>query len=180
MKGIVFTEFLELVEDNFGLSTVNEIIDRCDLKTDGAYTAVGTYDHGEMFQMVKALSDIQNTPVPDLLRFYGKYFFDVLAKGYPAFLENHDLFSFMESIDGYIHPEVQKLYPEAELPSFESVKTDHDDEMLLIYKSSRKMSDFAIGLIYGAAAHYKIKVEVEEIKREKDGEIVHIQIKRLE
>lgn len=180
MKGIVFTEFLELVEDKFGLTTVNEIIDRCDLKTNGAYTAVGTYDHGEMFQMVKALSEIQNTPVPDLLQFYGEYFFDVLAKAYPAFLENHNFFSFMESIDGYIHPEVQKLYPDAELPSFESVKTDDENEMLLIYKSSRKMSDFAIGLIHGAANYFKIKVDVAELKRENEGEIVHIQIKHFE
>ena len=179
MKGIVFTEFLELVEDNFGLTTVNEIIDRCDLKTNGAYTAVGTYDHGEMVQMVKALSEIQNTPVAELLQFYGKYFFDVLAKGYPGFLENHSLFSFMESIDGYIHPEVQKLYPDAELPSFELVKTEEVDELILIYRSSRKMSDFAIGLIHGAADFYDMKVEVGELKREKEGEIVHIQIRDI-
>ena len=33
MKGIVFTEFLELVEDKFGLETVDEIINNSDLKS---------------------------------------------------------------------------------------------------------------------------------------------------
>ncbi|MFT4982342.1 MAG: hypothetical protein ACI9UR_002213, partial [Bacteroidia bacterium] len=41
MKGIVFTEFLELVEDKFGLEVVNQIIDGCELETDGVYTSVG-------------------------------------------------------------------------------------------------------------------------------------------
>ena len=31
MKGIVFTEFLEMVEDQFGLETVDDIIEAADL-----------------------------------------------------------------------------------------------------------------------------------------------------
>jgi hypothetical protein len=33
MKGIVFTEFLALVQDKFGLETVEEVISTCDLET---------------------------------------------------------------------------------------------------------------------------------------------------
>ena len=42
MKGIVFTEFLEMVEDQSG----------------GAYTSVGTYDHNEIFRLVNCLSEV--------------------------------------------------------------------------------------------------------------------------
>ncbi|MBT6440017.1 MAG: hypothetical protein HOK72_09965, partial [Flavobacteriales bacterium] len=52
MKGVVFTEFLELVEKEFGLEIVQRIIDECDLATGGVYTSVGTYSHKEMFKMV--------------------------------------------------------------------------------------------------------------------------------
>jgi hypothetical protein len=52
MKGIVFTEFLELVENEFGLEVVQQIIDECELETDGIYTSVGTYSHKDMFNMV--------------------------------------------------------------------------------------------------------------------------------
>ena len=45
MKGIVFTEFLEMVEDKFSADMVDDIIDDCDLASGGAYTAVGTYPH---------------------------------------------------------------------------------------------------------------------------------------
>ena len=45
MKGIVFTEFFELVEDKFGLEVVQQIIDECKLESEGIYTSVGTYSH---------------------------------------------------------------------------------------------------------------------------------------
>lgn len=179
MKGIVFTEFLELVEDEFGIGTVQKIIDECDLKTNGVYTAVGTYDHKEMFKMVAKLSEIQDVEIPTLLQYYGKYFFGVLSKNYPGFFDKHDLFTFLESIDGYIHPEVLKLYPDAELPSF-SASIKSNSEMEMLYKSSRKMVDFAIGLIQGAGEHFKQKVEVEILSVKNDGEEVNLKVTHLE
>jgi hypothetical protein len=178
MKGIVFTEFLELVEDKFGIKTVQDIIDACELKTNGVYTSVGTYDHKEMFQMVGKLSEIKNIPVPDLLQMYGTFFFSVLSDSYPKFMDKNDLFSFLESIDGYIHPEVLKLYPEAELPRFTSEHIN-DSEIKLIYESSRKMSDFAIGLINGAAEYYKQDINVEILKIEEEGKTVVLKITHI-
>ena len=51
MKGIVFTEFLELVEDKFGLETVDEIIQKSDLESNGIYTSIGTYKFSEMLNI---------------------------------------------------------------------------------------------------------------------------------
>ncbi len=178
MKGIVFTEFLELVEDKFGLEVVNQIIDGCELDTDGVYTSVGTYSHKDMFKMVAKLSELQNIPVPDLLQIYGEYFFDVLSKGYPQFMDQPNSFVFLESIDNYIHPEVLKLYPEAELPSFDA-KMNSENEMTLLYQSSRKMSDFAVGLIKGAAGYFNEEVIVEKELKDGDGEKVMLNIKKI-
>jgi Haem-NO-binding len=46
MKGMVFTEFLELVERSWGEELVDELIESCELASGGAYTSVGTYDPG--------------------------------------------------------------------------------------------------------------------------------------
>ena len=43
MKGVVFTEFLEMVEQKFGMEMVNALIENNELSTDGVYSAVGTY-----------------------------------------------------------------------------------------------------------------------------------------
>jgi hypothetical protein len=57
MKGIVFTEFLDLVEAKFGLETVDEIIEKSDLKSKGVYTSIGTYDFSEMLSLITNLSE---------------------------------------------------------------------------------------------------------------------------
>jgi hypothetical protein len=56
MKGVVFTEFLEMVEGRFGLAMADRIIEAAQLPSSGAYTAVGTYDYTEMVHLVNALS----------------------------------------------------------------------------------------------------------------------------
>ena len=178
MKGIVFTEFLELVENEFGLEIVQRVIDECQLETDGVYTSIGTYSHKDMFKMVGKLSEIKGVPVPALLMVFGEYFFTTLKDKYPVFVEKPDLFSFLNSIDQYIHPEVLKLYPDAELPRFDA-EIKSDNEMLLNYMSSRKMSDLAIGLIKGASKYFKEGVEIFKVSEEDDGVKVMLRIKKI-
>ena len=178
MKGIVFTEFLELVENEFGLEVVQQIIDECELDTDGIYTSVGTYSHKDMFKMVGKLSEIKGVPVPALLTVFGEYFFTTLKDKYPVFVEKPDLFSFLNSIDQYIHPEVLKLYPDAELPRFDA-EIKSDNEMMLNYMSSRKMSDLAIGLIKGAANHFEEDVDVVKIGEANDGQTVMLKVNKI-
>ena len=178
MKGIVFTGFLELVENEFGLEVVQQIIDECELDTEGIYTSVGTYSHKDMFKMVGKLSEIKGIPVPALLTVFGEYFFTTLKTKYPVFMEKSNLFSFLNSIDQYIHPEVLKLYPDAELPRFEA-EIKSDNEMTLDYMSSRKMSDLAIGLIKGAAKHFKEDVDIVKVIEEDNGQKVLLKINKI-
>lgn len=175
MKGIVFTEFLELVEDQFGIAMVEQIISECDLQSEGVYTSVGTYSHKEMFAMVGKLSELKGIPVSKLLELFGEYFFTTLSTDYPQFMDQPNMFTFLKSIDNYIHPEVLKLYPEAELPSFQA-EMKGDKEMLLQYRSTRKMADFAVGLIKGAATFYKenATVSTKEVLDEGQTVIIHI------
>ena len=77
MKGIVFTEFLEMVESTFGLETVDYIIENSNLESEGIYTSVGTYDFIEMVNLITKLSEKVKIPVNTLVYEYGKYFFNV-------------------------------------------------------------------------------------------------------
>ena len=177
MKGVVFTEFLDMVEIKFGLQIVQQIIDECELDNEGAYTSVGTYSHKDMFKMVGKLSEIKMIPVPELLIVFGEYFFNTLSNDYPQFMEKPNLFAFLNSLENYIHPEVLKLYPDAELPAFKS-ELKSKNEMMLNYMSSRKMSDVAIGLIKGASKYFKEEVEILKMTLENGGEKVLLKIKK--
>jgi len=154
MKGIVFTEFLEMVEDSFGFELADHIIEACDLPSGGSYTSVGVYDHQEMGQLVAALSQQTGYTHSQLLHAFGKYLFQRFTQGYQTFFHGvPDAFGLLSGIENHIHVEVRKLYPDAELPSFEVARPDAKT-MILHYRSERGLADLAEGLIEGCIAHY--------------------------
>ncbi|MEJ1496099.1 MAG: heme NO-binding domain-containing protein [Candidatus Sedimenticola sp. (ex Thyasira tokunagai)] len=158
MKGLVFSEFIEFVEDRFSPNVADEMIEASNLPSQGAYTAVGTYHHNELLALVTTLSRLTDTPIPDLVQTFGKHLFGCLASGYPGFLEGVDnSFDFLQLIENHIHVEVRKLYPDAELPSFEERRPD-PDHLILTYRSQRPFSNLARGLIEGCIDHFNEEV----------------------
>ena len=91
MKGVVFTEFLELVEDKFGLEMVDAIIQASDLESGGAYTAVGTYKFVEMVSLLTALSERTQLSIDELLYVYAQHFFKVIETSYAALLNSYTI-----------------------------------------------------------------------------------------
>ncbi len=153
MKGIVFTEFFEMVERDYGYEMVDTLIETTELKSGGIYTSVGTYDHSEIVNLVVNLSKQTNTEIEVLLHAFGRYIFDTFVDSYPIFFQNYSSsFDFLASIDNYIHVEVLKLYPDATLPRFTTEIID--GKMLMIYISERSMSSLAHGLIEKTLEHY--------------------------
>ncbi len=162
MKGLIFTEFLEMVESRFGLETLDKVLYSGELKSDGVYTAVGTYDHAELVELVKRLGHITRTPEPELLRDFGIYLFGVFARNYSElFGRIRSSLDFFENIDRYIHVEVAKLYPDAELPRF-SFDRVSENQIVMLYESERRMGDFAVGLMLGCAAYFNETITVQQ------------------
>ena len=161
MKGVIFTEFMDLVESAFGIDTVDEIIERSDLPSGGAYTAVGTYDHQEIVSLVVNLSEVSGTAVSDLLAIFGKHLFSRFSVLYPDMVNSADNgLDFLESVEDYIHVEVRKLYPHAELPRFDRSRPS-PDELVMVYHSNKHFEDLAGGLIQGCLDHFNEDATVE-------------------
>ena len=155
MKGIIFTEFLEMVEQRFSARAMEQMIAAAQLPSGGAYTAVGNYDHGEIWRLVCELSKVCDTPVPDLFKAYGEYLFSRLASNYAQLLAAMSgSFDDLQSLDGVIHSEVRRLYADAELPRFDVVERS-PSRMVLVYSSKRHFADLAEGLIRGSGRHFK-------------------------
>jgi hypothetical protein len=179
MKGVIFTSFLEMVETAFGYETVDAILSAETLPSGGIYTTVGTYSHAEIVTLVRHLSQRVNIPIPTLLHIYGKHLFTLLARGYGAWINGiTSAFELLEMIESYIHVEVRKLYPEAELPRFETKRlTPNHLEML--YRSERGMASLAVGLIEGCFEHYHQKCRIELEMMNPTGTVVKIQVHQL-
>lgn len=160
MKGMVFTEFLDMVDARWGAAMVDDVIAGAKLPNDGAYTSVGSYDHRELVRMIKGLSEATSVPAPTLIHAFGEYLFGRFSTGFPHFFAGAiDAFAFLRSIDGYIHVEVRKLYPEAELPRFHCEQPSAN-ELVMLYASPRCFGDLAEGLIGGCVAHFKEPIRV--------------------
>ncbi|WP_282606642.1 heme NO-binding domain-containing protein [Pelagibius sp. Alg239-R121] len=154
MKGVVFTEFLDLVDQEFGEVTVDQIVEESDLPSHCVYTAVGTYDYSELDYLLSSLANKSGISKPALLMRYGEHLFGRFTTLYPAFLSDaSDVFSFLERVETQIHVEVLKLYPDAELPTFESERLSPQC-FKMTYRSQRPLQDLCEGLIRGAMKHF--------------------------
>lgn len=176
MKGIVFTEFLDLVEDKFGLEVVDKIIEQSNLSSKGAYTAIGTYEFAEMLSLLKNLSQHSGLSIDQLLLTYAEHFFSVLRDSYPDLINRYnDPIEMLSSIENHIHVEVQKIYPDAELPTFE-IQEKTDSKLIMIYKSSRAMYSFGLGLMHKTFEHFDTKATIDVEKLSSDGTEVKFSI----
>jgi hypothetical protein len=161
MKGIVFTEFIEMVENSFSAEIADRIIDESDLPSGGVYTAVGTYSHHEMVSMVVKLSEITEMPIPALIKAFGQYLFGRFHTFYPVFFEGiNSSLDFLSRIEDVIHVEVKKLYPDAQLPKFD-IERPEPNKLLMTYRSDRHFGDLAEGLIDSCVKHFGDTVTIQ-------------------
>lgn len=161
MKGLVFVELLKMAEEATSEELVDEVLDSLDLESGAAYSSVGSYSCGELFAIVGALSARLDAPASDLQKQFGHWMFAHFLQHFgPFFHDKRSAFEMLASIDGEVHVEVRKLYPDAELPRFETEQIS-DREMKLTYRSARPLQWFCFGLIEACIEHYAVKGEVE-------------------
>src|SRR5690606_14944721 len=144
MKGIVFTEFLEMVEGSYGLGTVDYILQNSDLESNGIYTSVGTYDYKELIILLSVLSKKVKITVDDLIYNFGKYYFTSLKNTRAQIFEKHDSpEGFLISIEDHVYKQVKEGYPPVKPQTFTIEKNDND-QMIFMYKSTAGLYMFAL------------------------------------
>lgn len=163
MKGMVFVGLIDWCDELLGAVDTELMLQRLNLPSGAAYTQVGSYNSEEFKTLFQTLARTTGRDPADLIQSFGKYLFAALAAGHQHFLLDYkDLLSMLEAIESIIHPEVLKLYPEAELPSFQTERLD-ECHLRMTYHSMRGLPHLAAGLIEGAAKYYKesVKVQIE-------------------
>ena len=180
MKGIVFSEFLTMVDERFSIEMSERLIDEVNPPSGGAYTTVGTYDAQEIVDLVVKLSEITKISVPDLLKTFGRYLLGRFAEIFPQFFkEVTSTLDFLPMVESYVHLEIKKLYSDAELPSFTCV-FPYPGRLEMKYRSARNFSDLAEGLILGTADHFNERIKVERESIPEDSSAVLFIVTKLE
>ena len=176
MKGIIFTEFLEMVESKFGLETADAIIESANLPSQGIYTSVGTYDFNEMVSLITELGTITDIELGELIYTFGHYLFASLGNAHPEVIQSYNSpLALLYSIEDHIHVHVQKLYPDAELPTFKILEKT-DTSLTMVYCSTRGLHRLAHGLIEKAFEHFNKTATVSYELLKEDGTEVQFHI----
>jgi Haem-NO-binding len=161
MLGLVFTEFIEMVESRFSPEVADAVLADAGLEHGGAYTAVGYYPTDELQRMVGSLSRRTGHPGDALVQAFGTHLAQRFSQAHSQYFTAHQHpFDLLASIDGHIHVEVRKLYSQAQLPHFQVLERDAT-RMRLRYRSERRLQVLALGLIEGVMAHYGRRCRVE-------------------
>lgn len=160
MKGTIFVELIKMAEDVFGEDTVDMVLDKADLENGGAFTTVGNYPCAELVKIVVAFSEHSGLS-PEVLQIkFGHWMIAHFVVAYPQFFDSKtDAFAMLEAIEGEIHVEVRKLYPDAELPTFATERTS-PNHLKLVYESPRPLSAFCHGMIEACLLHFEEEGEI--------------------
>lgn len=162
MKGIVFNLLEEVVTQHQGADTWDALLENAGL--DGAYTSLGSYPDEQVFRLVAAASLRLDMPAFEVLRWFGREAMPSLASRYPGYFTPHtSTRSFILSVNAIIHPEVRKIYPGADVPTF-GFFDDPDGSLLMTYRSPRRLCALAHGFIEGAARHFGEALHVDHLE----------------
>ena len=177
MKGIIFTEFFERVENVFSIDVAEQMLERANPASGGIYTSVGNYDHRELLVLVEQLSLITGVPEHDLTMSFGEHLFFRFTQMYPGMLTGKtSVFSFIESVEEVIHVHVRKLYPDAELPAIGTQRLD-DGSLHVTYRSPRELGDIAHSMMSGCIKHFDESLAIGRLDlQDESGPFVHFRI----
>lgn len=180
MKGIIFTEFLELVEDKFGLAVLDQVLEQA--KDSGVYTSVGSYDHQALVKLIVELSQVTGIDANELQRVFGASVFQSLYRTVPAsanLSQVNGCFAFIRHVEDYIHVEVKKLYPDAKPPKFEFID-ESSTAVTFDYQSARCMPHVCLGLLQGCADYFGEKIDVVMEPQTDDNRCVRFTVTQME
>lgn len=161
MRGVVFTELIEFVENALGFDTADKMIEKANLENDGAFSQGGNYPFSHMQKLLHSLSEITGKSKDELLFVFGKHLFSVLAKLYQKNMtDDLTALTFLDSVENFVHVEVKKLYPDADLPKFTTEEID-ETHIVLIYQSEKRLESFAKGLMVSCGEYFNEPLEIK-------------------
>jgi hypothetical protein len=158
MKGILFNVVEDVVTEAMSADTWDDVIDAAGV--DGSYTSLADYPDSDLAAIVEAIGTAAGLSSTETLTLAGRLGFKHLARRNPHLLDGIDGWEqLVSSLDDIIHPEVRKIYPDAEVPGFAA--TEIDGGLRVQYTSRRGLCALADGLIVGGGEWYDTALDVE-------------------
>ncbi len=154
MKGLIFRELEKMVTTKLGLRAWDTLVERAPLTTRDGFIGSVTYPDADLFALVRAASELTGRPESELLYAFGRFIFPDLVHMYGGLLAGTGTAKeFLLSVERVVHVEVAKLHTGAVLPEFD-YEDPAPDRLVVLYRSRRRLCDFAAGLIDAVGDHF--------------------------
>jgi hypothetical protein len=162
MKGDFFNLLEKFVVKNFGEVAFEKVYMNAwpHFSHRGPFLGTEIYPDSDFFSLLAAAISQIGISLETAQYEFGKFCFPVLWDKLPK--ESRQFNSAKEllmSIHSTIHVEVKKLHAKASPPNFEYIDPA-PDELVMIYKSPRKLFWLVEGLIAGCAEHFNQRIEI--------------------
>lgn len=167
MLGIFFTTVIKYIEKKYGLHVADQVITTSNLKSDGIYTRIGSYDASEIKRIIEKCSTITQSNPKTIMYEYGEYLFKIFLKVPKNPI--HTITNFYEyilTIEKTYKNEILKLSPEDFTPFFTTIKHSRDG-CILLYTCETRMPSAFNGFIKAIANHYNEAINIEVKYRDK-------------
>ncbi len=160
MKGVVFVQFADFIEEKFGLLFWDEVLDAVKPPSEGAYTTVETYPDDEFLSLLSYVCETKGIDSSDAQVLFGRWLFEKLhAIAPPGNKAEGDPLQFLRRVQDVIHVEVKKLNADAILPEFKFI-AETEASLTLEYISPRHLCRFCEGIILGLGDYMSHPMEV--------------------
>jgi predicted hydrocarbon binding protein len=167
MKGILFNVVEDVVTEAMSADAWDDVVEAAGV--DGSYTSLATYPDTELTAIAAAIATAANLSTEETLTLAGRLGFKHLAARNPHLLDGIDgWLQLVESLDSIIHPEVRKIYADAEVPGFAT--TQIEGGLRVVYTSRRQLCSLAEGLIVGGGEWFDCKLAVEHERCVRQGD----------
>ena len=160
MLGLVYTTLADMIEENYGLATWNRYVREAEIPNNGAFTYGALYPDTQMTRLIEVIEKDLNAPRSDILRNYGHYMFGAIKNTYIDLIAPYkSAKEFLLHVEGHIHQTVAQIHQHAAMPIFEYIDPG-ENQLIMLYRSDRKMCYVAEGMIKGVCDHYNTEVDI--------------------
>lgn len=161
MHGIIHSELKGYVTSALGTDGWREVAQRAGVsETD--YVSRQSYPDADVPAIVAAASTLSGQPAAALLRAFGAYLAPTLLSVYRPFVKSQwRTLDLIEQTESTMHRAVRLRDPGAAPPML-SVRRVSPHEVLVDYRSARRLCEVAEGIITGVAAHYGERVDISQ------------------
>lgn len=168
MTGIIFNLLEEAVVGRYGRAAWQRMLSHVG---SGGYLPFDRYPDEDLFALLEALPVDAATGSPDRLRWFGRAAVPLLAERYPMIFRPHrSARAFLLALNGILHPGGPPAGAVGGPLDLEVLESDPGADLVLGYRSTRRLCALAEGFVAGAADWYGERVVIRQPRCMLEGE----------